>query len=227
MTAYVSATFEKTLLPGSGRVRIIIRSLDQGPVPPLPSPVYFPTQPDDLNVFGVMEYVNDVTGERWVRVATLADFTGIAAVPLDTFEAATGNFLVAGVLPGDVLQLSVLEPEQWTSIEYPGTNPYSFIITGVLSATRLTVTPPFPGFLAAVNWSIPARSINNTDGVTHRNGSPAGPILVRDQRFNAYFPDAVGAENFVAATKAELDALSTESTGAALINENYTAVPSI
>jgi len=227
MTAFVSATFEKTPLPTSGRVRVIVRYLDQGPVPPQPSPAYFPTQPDDLNVFGVVEYVNDVTGERWVRVATLADITGLTQLPLDTFESALGNFIVAGVLPGDVLELTVVEPAQWTSGEYPGTNPFSFVITGVLSATQLTVTPALPGFLSAINWSIPARTINNNDGITHRSGSPAGPVTFRDSRFNAYFPDAVAAENFVAATKAALDALSNESTGSTLVNENYTGVPTL
>ncbi len=225
MSAYVSATFEKTVLPTSGRVRIIVRYLDQGPVPPVPSATYFPTAPDELNVFGVAEYVNDVTGERWVRVATLAEITSIAALPLNTFKSALADFVTAGVAIGDVLELTLSEPEQWTSSEYPGTSPFSFVVTGVVSATELTVTPNFPGFLANINWSIPVRAINNNDGITHREGSPVGTINVRDSRFNAYFPDAVAAENFVAATKAGLDALAAEGTGAALIDENYTGQP--
>jgi len=228
VTAYVSATFEKTNLPDSGRVRIIARYLDQGPVPPPPSPTYFPTIPSELRVFAIAEYVNDSVGERWVRVATLADISGISSITerkLTTFESALGNFVASGVLPGDVLELIIPEPAQWTSIEYPGTNPFSFVITAVLSPTQLTITPPLPSFRSNINWSIPARTINNNDGVARRDGSPTGPVLVRDSRFDAYFPDAVAAENFVAATKAGLDALANTSTGSELVNENYTGVP--
>jgi hypothetical protein len=225
MSAYVSVTFEKTALSTSGRVRVIVRYLDQGPVPPAPTATYFPTQPDELNVFGIAEYVNDVSGERWVRVATLADIGSITELPLNTFESATADFVTAGVAAGDVLELTITEPEQWTSIEYPGTNPFSFVVTSVVSATQLTVTPNLPGFLADINWSIPTRTINNNDGVARREGSPAGPVNVRDRRFNAYFPDAVAAENFVSATKAQLDALANEGTGAGLVNENYTGQP--
>jgi len=225
MPSYVSATFEKTVLPGTAGVRIIVRHLDQGSVPPVPSATYFPTDPDTLNVFGVIEYVNDVVGERWVRVATVADFSGLPELALDTLSSAAADFVTAGVIPGDVIELTIAAPSRWTSIEYPGTSPFSFIVTSVVDANTLRVTPPLPAFQANTNWSIPTRTINGNDGITHRTGSPAGPITFRDSRFNAFFSSAIPAENFVTATKAALDTLSTETNNVSLVNENYTGVP--
>jgi len=225
MASYVSAYFEKTALPASGRARVIVRQLDDGTVPPQPSPTYFPTSPNELNTFSVVEYVNDVVGERYVRVATLTDISVITALPLDTFESPSANFIGAAVVPGDILEVILAEPAAWTSDEYPTGNPFSFVVTAVISATRLQVTPSFPGFAANLVWSIPARGVSSVDGVTHRQGTPPGPVLVRDTRFNSYWPDAVTADSFVAATKAQLDSLARESNGAGLVSEKYTGTP--
>jgi hypothetical protein len=225
MASYVSAYFEKTALPASGRSRVIVRMLDDGTVPPQPSATYFPTSPDELNTFSVVEYVNDVVGERYVRVATLADMSSITALPLDTFESAGADFVTAAVVPGDLLELIIAEPAAWTSDEYPTGNPFTFVVTAVISATRLQVTPNFPAFGANLVWSVPARGVSGVNGVTHRQGTPAGPVLVRDTRFNSYWSDAVTADSFVAATKAQLDSLARESNGAGLVSESYTGAP--
>lgn len=225
MAAFISARFEKTLLPVSDQVRVIVRSLDQGDVPPLPSATYFPTQPTAFRDFIVGEYVNDVVGERFARIASLADTTTLSVLSLNTFEAALGNFVVAGVAAGDILEVQLPDATVWTSEEYPTASPFQFLIASVVSATRLTVSQPFPSFLANATWSIPARSINNTDGVTHRSGSPAGPVEFLDQRFNSYFLNALDAENFVIATKASMETLTNAGTGDALVSESFTAGP--
>ena len=225
MTAYVSAAFENAFLPASGRVRVVVRNLDQGNVPPSPSSSYFPTQPQSLQNFVVGEYVNDAVGERWSNVATLSDITTKTIRRLDTLESPTGNFLVAGVAVGDVINVVVPEPAAWTSSEYPSSNPFQFSVLAVISATQLQVSPAFPAFLNGFNFSIPTRSLNRNDGVTRRNGSPAGPALFLDSRFNVYYENSVDAVNFVAAVKAGLDALAGNSTATTLVDENYTASP--
>jgi hypothetical protein len=225
MPAYISARFEKTLLSTSDQVRVIVRNLDQGDVPPAPSVTYFPTQPSGMQTFIVGEYVNDTVGERFKRVASLADTTGITSRALDTFDAALGNFVVAGVAPGDILEITLPDATLWTSEEYPTASPFQFSVVAVVSPTRLRVAQPFPAFGRDLTWSIPARSINNTDGITHRNGNPVGPVEFLDRRFNTYFLNALDAENFVSAAKASLDTLANEGTGSALTNESYTAGP--
>ena len=225
MAAYVSAAFENAFLPASGRVRVVVRNLDQGDVPPSPSPAYFPTQPSSLRTFIVCEYINDVVGERWSNVATLSDITTKTVRQLDILESASANFVAAGVAVGDVINVVIPEPAAWTSAEYPTTNPFQFSVLNVISATQVQVTPPFPAFLNGFNWAIPARTLNKTDGITRRNGSPPGPATFLDSRFNCYFDNAVDATNFITATKAGMDALAGTSTASTLVNQNYTASP--
>lgn len=224
MAAYVSAAFEKSFLPSSGRIRIVVRNLDQGDVPPSPSATYFPTQPAALRKFIVVDYISDTIGERWNRVATVADINTLTPRSLNVLEAASGNFIASGVLSGDIVEITLSEPAAWTSAEYPTTNPFQFTVVSVLSATQIQVSPDLPAFLTNMNWSIPARSINNTDGITRRAGSPPGPASFLDVRFNNYFTDVVTADNFVIATKADMDALAAASSATALTSENYTSV---
>ena len=225
MASYISATFEKTYLPVSSRVRVIVRNLDQGNVPPVPSVSYFPTQPNSLRNFEVLEYINDVVGERWNRVATVTDLTTLTPRPLNLFRSASSNFIAAGVTPGDILAVNVTEPASWTSTEYPTSIPFYFSISSVNSPTTLTVDLPFPAFRSAINWSIASRSIGGTDGVTRREGNPSPGAIFLDSRFNAYFEDAVTAENFVVAVKAGMDSLANTDSITTLISENYTASP--
>lgn len=225
MTSYVSARFEKTDLPLTGQTRIIVRNLDQGPVPPQPSGTYYPTHPDELQTFIVAEFVSRATGENYVRVATLADLTDEVVLTLNTFEDTTADFITAGVVSGDTLHLTLTSPELWTSEEYPGTNPFMFTVSSVVSATQLTITGQFPAFHRDLTWEIPDRSIAGTAGVTIRAGNPPNSSTFLERRFNKYFTSAVAATNFVSATKADLIALANAKVDTDLGSESFTAEP--
>ena len=225
MPSYISAAFEKTYLPVTEQVRIIVRNLDQGNVPPAPSTMYYPTQPNELRNFAVVEYINDSLGERWSRVATVADFTTLTVRSLNVFRSITADFITAGVVAGDTLAVTFTNPAYWTSTEYPTSTPFYFTVASVIDANNLSIDRPFPAFKSNMIWTIPARAINGTDGVTRRDGSPAPGSSFLDQRFNAYFNDVVTAENFVIAVKAGMDALTNVDSLASLTNENYTAKP--
>lgn len=224
MAGYISARFEKTDLPTSGLVRIVVRNLDQGTVPPAPTSSYFPTEPNTLRPFLVLEYVSDSVGERYVRVADLSDLTTYSQVALDTFEDGSADFVSAGVIPGDLITVFPSDTEQWTSEEYPGST-FTFSVASVLSATQIQLTKPLPVFQRDLSWAIDERGISGTTGITRRNGSPAVATTFLDVRFNNYFSDALTAENFTVAVKSGLDGLATESTGSGLTSESYTATP--
>lgn len=225
MSSFVSARFEKDDLPITDQVRIIVRNLDQGNVPPQPSTAYFPTDPDALQPFVVADFVSRVTGESFSRIANLTDLDTFSILRLNTFEDTTTDFVAASVTPGDVVEITLAEPEIWTSEEYPGTNPFVFTVSTVLGTTRLELTTSFPVFGNALTWSIPARSISGSAGVTIREGNPPNSTTFLERRFNRYFTDAVAATNFVTATKADLVALANESVGSGLVSESYTAEP--
>lgn len=227
MSSYVSATFEKDYLATSSQVRVITRSRDDGDVPPDPSATYYPTDPDDLQSFIVAEYVSDVVGERFDRVATTTDLATITERPLNTLVDINADFNDGdGVQVGDILEVILEDPSLWTSTEYPGTNPFSFQVQSVESTTILTVLPAFPSFIKDFNYSI-GGYFDGITGVTRREGNPAGPVEFLENRFASFFADAVAAENFVEATKADLDTLATDTTGATLVDENYTGASSI
>lgn len=222
MSVHLSYTFEKDELPTSPAVRVITRNRDDGDVPPSPGPSYFPTFPDDLREFLVVQYLGDSLGESFVRIATLADLTTYTTRSLDTFEDATADFVGDGVLPGDVLDISILDPNSWTSDEYPSSNPFQFSVLSVISATQLQVAVPFPAFATNLTWAITARSISGTLGKTRRNGSPVVSSIYRDSRFNRRFLTAVDAENYVAAAKADIASLVNDSMSANLVDETAT-----
>lgn len=225
MTSYVSARFEKTDLPLTGQTRIIVRNLDQGPVPPQPSGTYYPTHPDDLQTFIVAEFVSRATGENYVRVATLSDLVDEVILTLNTLEDTAADFAAAGVVAGDALHLTLSSPTLWTSEEYPGTNPFIFTVESVVSATQLTITEQFPAFHSALTWEIPDRSIAGTAGVTIRSGNPANSSIFLERRFNKYFNSAVAATRFVTATKADLVGLANAKIDSDLGSESFTAEP--
>lgn len=225
MASFISARFEKDELPITDQVRIILRNIDQGNVPPQPSTSFFPTDPDSLRPFVVGEFISRVTGENFVRVVDLSDLDTLTTLTLIRFEDTTTDLVAAGVLAGDNLEVTLTAPEIWTSEEYPGTNPFTFTVASVISATQLQVSLAFPAFGNGLTWSIPARSISGSVGVTIRDTDPPDSSIFLDQRFNRYFTDAVAATNFVTATKADLVALANESVGAGLVNESFTAEP--
>jgi len=225
MASFVSARFEKDELLVTDQVRIIVRNLDQGNVPPQPSTSYFPTDPDTLQPFVVLDFISRVTGETFVRVASLSDLDTLTNLALNVFEDTAADFVTAGVVAGDNLEITLPAAEVWTSEEYPGANPFTFAVSTVISATQLEVSLPFPAFQNALSWGIPARSLTGTTGVTIRNTDPADSTTLLDRRFNRYFTNAVAATNFVTATKADLTALANESVGAGLVSESFTAEP--
>lgn len=221
MTAsYVSVRFEKTDLSAAiGKQRCIVRARNDGPVPPPPSIGYYPTTPSELLSPLVLEYVNDVLGERMVRVATLADISGLPILQLTDFEDASTDFVAAGVTFGDVLEVFPGNPLEWSSEEYPGAS-FQFTVTAVLSPTKVSVLVPFPAFRANLPWQIVTRALTGTAGVTRRSG-PTTPF--RDTRFNLLFNSVPELDTFVEATKAGLDALGSSSTSTTLASENYTS----
>lgn len=224
MTAsYVSARFEKTdLSVAISKQRCIVRVLNDGPIPPVPGPSYFPTAPSELLSPFLLEYVNDDLGERFSRVCTVDELSTVAEQTLTRFEDLTVDFLAAGVAAGDVLNVTIAQPLEWSSEEYPGTS-FQFIVASAISATEIAVLTPFPSFKANLGWSIPARTLARAaSGVTRRSGPD---IAFRDRRFNVLFDAVPQLDTFVVATKAGMDALSQTSTSSTLVSENYSSVP--
>lgn len=224
MTAsYVSARFEKTDLTASlGAIRCIVRALDDGPVPPPPSAGYYPTSPDALRNFLVLEYVNDTVGERYSRIASLSDTAGLTARALTAFECSAATFITNGVVPGDYLEILLPNTLEWQGEEYPAA-PYRFLISNVLSETQLTVVNPIPSFKPLVSWTIAGKASGSLNGYPRRSGFPAAGSVFLDSRANLFFPDVPTLDAFEAATKAGLDALATSSTSTTLVSENYSA----
>ncbi len=208
-TSYVSARFEKT--PG----RLILRNRDDGGVPPLPGPSYYPTSPDSLRNFLLIEHVDDVLGERLVRIAELDDLSDYEVSTLTRFQVPS----TAGITTGDTLRLTLIAPSEWLSEEYPS-QPFDFTVLNVESATQIEVSRPFPGFKAYLAWEIVGKSISGSTGITRRSLA-ASPFL--DSRINLPFGSTVELETFVTAAKAALDALATASTATTLTSETYTA----
>jgi hypothetical protein len=208
--SYVSARFEKTAN------RLVIRYRDDGGVPPLPGPSYFPTTPDELREFLLIEHVSDVVGERLVRIATLSDLTAYDIATLNEFEVPS----TAGVTPGYTLRITLPTPSDWLSEEYPA-QPFDFPIVAVPSATRFVVSRPFPSFKANLQWEAVGSGISGSTGITRRT---SGALSVfRDSRMNLPFNSTAELETFVAAAKASIDALAAESTTATLTSETYTS----
>lgn len=224
MPAYISVTFEKDLLPNNGPVRIITRNRDDGGVPPQPNASYFPTQPDLYRQFIVGEYVSDTVGERFLRVATLAEMTSVPSQALIGLRDVSVDFVAAGTAPGDVINLFP-PPDVWISGEYP-TPTFTTVVSAVLNSTDILVALPFPDFRTNLPWSIPTRSLLSTSGTTRRSGFAVGPFLFRDSRFQTYYDDAATAERFVSAVKTQLTSLANAATGSGLVDESFTAVPS-
>lgn len=227
MSSYVSATFEKDHLATSDQVRVITRNRDDGDVPPDPSATYYPTDPDNLQSFIVGEFIGSTVGERFNRVATTTDLATITPRTLNSLRDTTGDFIVNGVQAGDIVEVTLADTELWTSTEYPSSNPFTFQVQTVESANVLTVSPSFPSYLNDFNWEIPNRGIQGITGSTRRDGNPSGGTEFIDTRFASFFTNAASAEEFVAATKADLDTLATDTTGASLVDEHYTGTSSI
>lgn len=222
MTAsYVSARFENVEIPALGRVRCIIRNLDDGPVPPVPGPAYFPTSPDSLRPICVVEYVNLTLGERLVRIATLADLVtyGPSATPLTRFEIGSGDFVAAGVSSGDTLEVFIPEVTEWQSEEYPST-PFQFGVDAVLSPTTISLTRAFPSFKTNLSWRVIGRNSGTLNGTTRRPGISPGGICL-DTRFNLLFNDVASLDAFAEAAEANLQALATSSTSSTLTSYNF------
>lgn len=224
MTAsYVSARFEKTdVNPSVPPFRCIVRNLDDGGVPPVPGPGWRPTSPDELRECFVLEYVNDTLGERFVRVADLADIAGLPIRALDSFEVPSANFVGDGVVPGDILEITPPNVTVWQSEEYTS-SPYQFEVVSVVSATRLTLDRVIPSFLPALTWVIAGKSQGSVNGYPRRNGFPSVSSTFRDARMAVFFADVATLDAFVEATKAGLDALGAESTTTTLLSENYSS----
>jgi len=179
---YVSATFETLYqAPPLDSYRCIVRNKDDGPVPPAPSPTYFPTHTNLLRDFLVFEHVSDTLGERLVRVMAPADVETIYVKRLNGFTDPTVDFVAAGVLPGDLLQVFMQQPEAWTSVEYPDAN-LRFVVSEVVDATTLTMTVPFPAWRKGLSWSIAVRGLTRAStGRTLREGTPAPLEQYRDR----------------------------------------------
>lgn len=221
VASYVSARFENTEIPALGRVRCIVRNLDDGAVPPVPGPTYFPTSPDELRAMLVVEYVNDTLGERLARIATLADLTtyGFTPVPLTRFGITGADFIAAGVTSGDTLEVTIPEPTEWLSEEYPST-PFQFGVSTVISATELELSRPFPSFKTNVSWNVLGRVSGSLTGRTRRPGKVPGDLFL-ESRFNLLFNDVASLDAFTAAARASLDGLASSSTSSTLTSFNY------
>lgn len=227
MPTYISAVFEKDNLLTSEQIRVIVRNVDTSSGPPVPSVSHYPTEPDDLREFIVAQYVSSVLGENFSHVAILADITGISTRQLDILQDLSVDFVAAGATAGDLIEVTLPDPQLWTSALYPGTNPFIFQIASVLSTTTVQVIQPFPAFLNNMSWEIPTLSLSSTTGITRRTGLPPNGTYFRDTRFNRLFPTVIEAENAVVSMKADLTALSNENAGAGLVTETITASPSI
>jgi len=222
--SYVSVYFENAdLYTQLGRQRCIVRNIDDGGVPPVPAPNYFPTDPDTLRGCITAEYVDDMVGERFVRIATVPDLGAYAVLPLNTFESLGAGFGV--VIPGDLLTVTIPNSVEWTSEEYPSTT-FTFTVISVLSGDQVTISGVFPSFKSSVSWAIPARGLSGIlNGVTRREGSPTPGTVFRDYRFNTLWASVPQRDAFVAACEAQLDALGQSSTSAAAVSKRYTSKP--
>jgi hypothetical protein len=235
MASYISAVFEKTHLVTADQVRVIVRNRDDGDGAPNPSASYYPTVPDDLRGFIVGNYLNDMQGESFQRVATLADVSGGSPLPLlslDFFQDTNATFL-AGPNPvqvNDIVTITLsnaADIERWQSDEYNSGNPFKFRVKTVASTTLLQFDRPLPSFKTNLTWSISERGKSGTTGATRRVVvTTPGPVytvispgLFRDTRFNRYFTSAVTAENAVATMKTDMKVLATADTGASLTTE--------
>lgn len=227
MSAYISVVFEKARLVTSGQVRVIVRNRDDGSVPPLPNVSYYPTHPNDLQDFIVGQYLNNVSGDAFARIATLTDISTLTVRPLNVFRDLSVDFLAASVAAGDLLQVQLIDPELWTSVEYTDTNPHIFQIQSVINATTITLTKPFPAYLYGASWSIPARNLTSATGFTQREGLPSNGTYFLDSRYNRLYSNVVDSENSVIAMKADILALTDESAGAGLTTEVITVSSSI
>jgi hypothetical protein len=229
MASYVSAQFEIDDLTSvaSNTFRVVTRSLNQGDVPPQPSPNYFPTQPSELVNFIVIEYLGPTQGENFKRVATLDDFESMEVRPLEVFDVGGVDLVAAGVDVNNVLRIYPQPSELWTSSEYPGSQ-FSFIISAV-ETNRVTLFSPIPAFGFGLSWDI--RNASGTvlasggDGATRRQGLPTAPAEFLDSRFNSYVTDAIVALNHKAFIKSGLRALANESTQLRFATERFTAKP--
>jgi len=224
MTAYISAKFEKDVLPVSNTVRVITRNIDNGDVPPNPSAVYFPTFPDDFQPFIRAQYHNDVTGESVDQAAELSDFISLFYSPLNIFEDSTAS--LGPVLVGDTLTITLSPTELWTSQEYPSVT-FVFTVDALISATQVFIAEQFPGFQLNMTWAISrgiSPIVSGVVGATRRFGVTAPGQKFLERRFNSYFLSAIEAENFIEATKAEMVALANEDVGVTVI-EDFTAGP--
>ncbi len=221
VASYVSARFENAEIPALSRVRCIVRNLDDGPVPPVPGPAYFPTSPDALRPICVIEYPSAILGERLSRIATLADLSTYSQASLVLFSDASANFIVAGVGPGDILEVTAPEVTEWQSEEYPAT-PFQFGVITVHSATLIEVTRPFPSFKTALSWRVLGKNSGNLTGTTLRPGVTPGDTFL-DTRFNLLFNDVASLDAFTESAKASLDALGSASTSSTLTSFNYSS----
>ena len=237
MPAYVSARFEKTSLISTNQTRVIVRSIDQGDVPPSPSATYFPTAPDDYSTFIVAEWAGDSLGETFLNAADLNEITTLDYLPLNQIEDTSVDFatmlpLLSGAI--DVIEIYLDDPTLWTSEEYPGSN-FVFLIDSVIDVNNLKLAEELPAFSTALSWEV-RRTVGfvttvmgqGSTGITRRFGMPLIPSQTfLEKRFNAYFDSAVAAENFVEATKAQMVTLANEHMNATVVSENYTAEPNV
>lgn len=227
MSAYISAVFEKDHLITSGKIRIITRNRDDGVVPPAPGPIYYPTHPNDLQYFIKAHYDGSV--ESYAGIATLPELTSVTARALDYMEDTTVNVTTAGVLVDDLVEVSITDPQFWTSTEYVGTNPFQFRVKTVApggNVNRLELYAPFPAFYNGFSWTVSRLTLTRYAGKTLRNGAP-GVGYFRDRRFNRIFDDVASAENAVAAMKADMLSLTNTVAGANLIDETITVSSTI
>ncbi len=232
---YISAKFEKDTLTSLNKERIIVLNLDQGGVPPPPSAVYFPTDPDGYQTFILAEYNGlDALGESVVIPATLADLTTYQYRPLNIINDPSGNLALAQV--GDLLEIFLTDSTLWTSDEYPASNFIFTVQSPLIDSNNVTVSPAIPSFLSNFSWQISRVSGFTTSiitqgsaGTTHRPGITYPGIVQKflDKRFNSYFDSAIDAQNYVEATKASMTGLANEILGTSLVDENYTASPTI
>lgn len=223
---YVSATFEVGYqAPPIDAYRCIVRCRDDGPVPPVPTPAYFPTHSNLLRDFLIFEHVNDVVGERLVGIATFADITTYGVQRLNRLVDPTADFLAAGVQAGDLVQFDLSNPEAWVSSEYPDAS-LRFAVGSVIDATTIEFGAPLPAWRSGLSWSIEARSLTRRGtGRTVRSSAPAPLERFRDRRYQAWFGSSPDLDAFVAATKTSLDILALTATQADVDNaiENYTS----
>lgn len=229
MAAYISAKFEKDDLPTVGQIRVIVRNVDQGAVPPDPTATYLPTHPDDFQTFVVGEYVDDTQGERFVKVADLSELSSLTYSELNIFEDPAGN--LGAAVAGDVIEITLTPTELWVSEEYPS-SVFQFVVAAPIDAFNVEIENAFPDFRTALTWEASHVGISfatGSQGITRRENLtyPGGVQQFLEKRFNAIFDSAVESENFTAATQAEMTALANESQGVTVVDETFTAEPTV